>query len=178
MFKNKGLLKFVALMGLGISLLSMGSVTVNASSKPYWGHFDSKKITYHIDSTSKHYRGIFKAAVKNWETNGVIKLVNTKKKSKADIRITSVKNIKHDAPDRNNSSLFGGSIMNTQIRLSRHYIKKYNYSDTQIIQFATAELGSALGLNYVDSDNSIMGGSQTITSFDRANLKAAYKGVK
>jgi len=129
--KNKGLLKFVALMGIGVSLLGAGSVTANASSKPYWGHFDSKRITYHIDSTSKHYRGIWKQAINNWNTQGVVKLVNTNKKSKANIQMTTAKYVKGYDVGKIMFGEFAGSPTNEKITLIRSYLDKHNYTDNE-----------------------------------------------
>lgn len=178
MYKN--LIKFVTLVGIGVSLLGAGSVTAHAS-KYYGAHFDSKRITYHIDSSSKHYRGIWKSAIKNWNKQGVVKLVNTNKKSQANIRMTTVKHIKTYpwlAPEQ----LVGDSLTSVNIKIDRTYANGYKFSDKTRINLATTTIGSALGLKLNKNKNSIMNYysdySGNITSFDRANLKAAYKGVK
>jgi len=174
---HKNLIKFVTLVGIGVSLLGAGSVTAHAS-KYYGGHFDSKRITYHIDSTSKHYRGIWKAAIKDWNKQGVVKLVNTKKKSKANIRMMSVKTIKNDEPGNSYVRTFAGSYVNAKVKLNRAYFNDNHLTDELRISTAKAILGEALGLKDTNHSDSIMRLSNTITSFDRANLKAAYKGVK
>jgi len=180
--KSKWLLKFVTLMGIGVSLLGAGSVTANASSKYYDGHFDSKRITYHIDSASKHYRGIWKQAIKKWNEQGVVKLVNTNKKSKADIRMTTVKYIK-TYPWLTTKQLVGDEIASVNIKVDRTYTNDSNFSDKNRINLATVTIGQSLGLKLNKKKNSIMNyysdySMANITSFDRANLKAAYKGIK
>jgi len=178
---HKNLIKFVTLVGIGVSLLGAGSVTAHAS-KYYEGHFDSKRITYHIDSTSKHYRGIWKAAIKDWNKQGVVKLVNTKKKSKANIRMTTMKHVKGsgDSESLVTSRFLGDNVFSSaNVKLDRTKMANHHYKDIDRIILATGNIGTALGLKDNNNRNSIMGDtSNTITSFDRANLKAAYKGVK
>jgi len=104
--KSKRLLKFVTLMGIGVSLLGAGSVTANASSQPDWNNFNvytSGKgahdgwaissdyvIKYRIDSKSSHYRGIWKKAIANWNSAHSVKLVPAKKGKSAQMHMTSV----------------------------------------------------------------------------------------
>lgn len=180
MLKIKGLLKFIALMELGISLLSVGSLTASASSKAYWGHFDSRRITYHIDSTSKHYRGIFKTAIKNWNDQGIVKLVNTNKKCKANIRLTTAKYVKGYDVGKIMFGEFAGSPTNEKITLVRSYLDSNNFTNKERTNIATAYLGITLGLNSDVSGDSLYSNisENHITPFDQANLKAAYKGVK
>ncbi|KRL93051.1 hypothetical protein ACUIJQ_06755 [Levilactobacillus hammesii] len=174
---HKNLIKFVTLVGIGVSLLGAGSVTAHAS-KYYEGHFDSKRITYHIDSTSKHYRKILKSAVNDWNDQGVIKLVNTNKKSKADIRMTTAATVKHNWPGFCHIDTFDGDYMNARIKMNRKYFDENHLTDEQRTSLSEVEIGLTLGLKGNNRNNSIMGNFNHITSFDRANLKAAYKGVK
>ncbi|NLR09192.1 hypothetical protein [Lactobacillus sp. HBUAS51381] len=181
--KAKGLVKFVTLLGIGVSLMGAGSVTANASSKNYCAHFDSRRITYHIDSTSKHYRGIWKSAVKAWnKEQKVIKLKSTKSKKNADIRMTTVSKNSNKV-DYTRYWTMGDSIMNSSVRLNRHALDAYEFDNSTRVQYAISEIGFGLGLEWLGdtSKSSVMNQSQDnfhITSFDRANLKAAYKGVK
>ncbi|NLR09191.1 MULTISPECIES: hypothetical protein [Lactobacillaceae] len=181
--KLKGLLKFVTLLGIGISLLGAGGITANASKKAYWGHFDSKRITYHIDSTSKHYRGIWKSAIKNWNSQHVVKLINTNKKSNADIRLTSIAGTLKSQRYSGVNDNTGNVIIHSSMKLHRVFMDDgyYKYSTSDRISVASQALGYSLGLKLNKSAKSVMNSYQFrnhITPSDRANLKAAYKGVK
>ena len=71
---HKMLIQTIAVLGVGLGLLSIGTVTANASSKGYYGSFQSRKITYHIDSKSKHWKDNWNGAVKAWNKLHVVKL--------------------------------------------------------------------------------------------------------
>lgn len=176
---HKGLLKFVTLMGIGVSLLGVGGVTANASSKAYYGHFDSRRITYHIDSTSKHYRGIWKSAIKEWNNNqNVIKLRKAKNKKSANLRLTSRAHLKNDLVWLVNNNTAGGIFDTSYVKLSRSYFPQGQAYDKYRVMGAEQVIGSGVGLNQTN-DDSVMGTlSNKFTPLVISNLKAAYKGIK
>jgi len=181
MLKIKGLLKFVALMGIGVSLLGAGSVTANASNKPYYGSFASRKITYHIDSTSKHWKDIWKGAIDSWNSLHVVKLRAIKKASKADIRLTTKKTIKGgvtysyylDGPQGSRG------IFYSKIALNRQSLAELNETEQEVKQEALCGVGIVIGLKTNDDETSALSSYASKPSAqDKANLKAAYKGIK
>lgn len=215
MLKIKGLLKFTTLMGIGISLLGVGSVTANASkssepglnvytSEPGktagWATFSDYIITYKIDATSNHYRGIWKKAISNWNSVHFVKLVPAKKGKSAKMHMTSVSSftnltkfgeklpsnkdgysvvdagIWHDAL---NYSSWTRVIAHSHSLLNREVMNNNNYSDKQRINVATRELGYSMGLKYNHKSKSVMNADNykvAITKSDKNQLKKLYKG--
>lgn len=179
MLNHKGLIKFVTMLGIGVSLLGVGSVTANASSKPYDGSFQSRKITYHIDSTSKHWKNLWKGAIDSWNSLHVVKLRAIKKASKADIRLTTKSRFK----DGGNIDGFSmgpggrGGIFFSKLALSRSYLK--DRTDQQKAQHALGTVGQAIGLAYTnDTTSALSFRASKPSAKDKANLKLAYKGIK
>jgi len=182
MLSHKSLIKFISMLGIGVSLLGVGSVTANASSKPYVGSFSSRKITYHIDSTSKHWKNIWKGAINSWNSLHVVKLRATKKASKADIRLTTKKSIKGGGTT---SSFYTGprghgGIFSSKIALSRQSLAKLNETDAEKGQDALCGVGLAIGLkdNFHDNTSALSGYASKPNAQDKKNLQLAYKGIK
>ncbi|MFC6206939.1 MULTISPECIES: hypothetical protein [Levilactobacillus] len=178
--KNTRLIKFVTMLGLGVSLLGIGSVTANASSKPYIGSFSSRKITYHIDSTSKHWKDNWKGAIKLWNDLHVVKLRAAKKASNAEIRLTTKKYIKGgiDFSTRLSGSQGRGGLFYSKIALNRHVFAKFYPTEKQKEQMALRSVGVAIGLDYSDDPTSALALASKPSAQDKANLKLAYKGIK
>ncbi|WP_087742717.1 hypothetical protein [Levilactobacillus zymae] len=105
---KKTLIKQIAMIGaVVVGMLAFGGTTqANASSK---FHFDHRTITYHIDSTSKHYKGIWKDAINEWNSKGVLKFKASSKK-KADLRLDTRKNLK-------DNSIYTSSIVKSSATL-------------------------------------------------------------
>ncbi|WP_125681671.1 zinc metalloprotease [Levilactobacillus yonginensis] len=182
MLNRKSLIKFVTMLGIGVSLLGVGSVTANASSKPYYGSFSSRKITYHIDSTSKHWKNLWKGAINSWNSLHVVKLRAIKKASKADIRLTTKKSIKGGLTI--GSTLNGpqgvGGIFSSKVALNRKSLADLNETESEKEQDALCGVGLAIGLkeNFYDNTSALSGYSSTPNAQDKKNLQLAYKGIK
>lgn len=183
------LIKFVTLVGIGVSLLGFGGVTANASNKGYYGHFDSRRITYHIDSTSKRWQGVWKRAVSQWNNQQNVVKLSKAKKNKADINLKTrvLKDTNqycsaiHDYIPANNKM---DIILHSSMKLNRAFIATYapSMQNQRRNDMAVLAIGETLGLSYAKTGKTVMNSyhtpNTTITSLDRANLKAAYKGVK
>jgi len=176
--KNTRLIKFVTMLGLGVSLLGIGSVTANASSKPYYGSFSSRKITYHIDSTSKHWNDNWQGAIDSWNSLHVVKLRSIKKASKADIRLTTKKSIKGGLTI--SSVLSGpqgiGGIFSSKIALNRQSLAEFDEAGKE--QIALQGVGVAIGLKFSNDKTSALLYGTKPSAQDKVNLKRAYKGIK
>ncbi|MFC6208252.1 hypothetical protein [Levilactobacillus tongjiangensis] len=182
MLNRKSLIKFVTMLGIGVSLLGVGSVTANASSKPYYGSLYSRKLTYHVKASSKHWKNIWKGAINSWNSLHVVKLRATKKASNADIRLTTVKRLK------NNTYLFDpvydgfehrGSIYRIKVSMNRQALTHLNETELGKEKDALWAVGMALGLESNDDKTSALSGYASKPSAkDKANLKLAYKGIK
>jgi len=170
------------MLGIGVSLLGVGSVTANASNKPYYGSFQSRKIAYHIDSTSKHWKNIWKGAINSWNSLHVVKLRATKKASKADIRLTTKKSIKGGITI--GSTLDGpqgiGGIFSSKIALNRKSLADLHKTEQEKKSEALRGVGIAIGLkpNYDDDTSALSFRASKPNAQDKANLKLAYKGIK
>lgn len=196
--KSKRLLKFVTLMGIGVSLLGAGSVTANASSKPYWANYPSKTIPYKINSTSTHYKNIWKKAIKNWNNTKLIRLKQVKSNKKAVIHLTSLAKFSDDynqklelSPELTgatvsdsytltntiNGKVSQELIESSSVYLNREKLNNANYSDAQKVNVATREIGYAMGLSYqktglMSKDNR----NSKISKLDKSYLAKDYKG--
>lgn len=176
---KKTLIKKIAMIGaVVVGMLAFGGTTqANASSKL---HFDHRTITYHIDSTSKHYKGIWKDAIKEWNSKRVLKFKASSKK-KADLRLTTRKVVTNDAIyDFSNSFVFGNILGGTSyLKLNRSYMDKHNYAHNERVNMATSAIENGLGLDLNNDNQSHMYfGSDPITSYDVAQLKKLYAHVK
>ncbi|KRO04732.1 hypothetical protein IV54_GL000908 [Levilactobacillus paucivorans] len=176
---HKILIQAIAVLGVGLGLLGVGTVTANASSKGYYGCLQSRKITYHIDSKSKHWKDNWNGAVKAWNKLHVIKLRSIKKASKADIRLTTVKNLKGNYEMMGYTNGPGGyfGIFSSKVKLNRKAMVNYTEQDKE--RTALMGVGYAVGLNYSDDKTSALSGfADKPSAKDKANLKKAYKHVK
>lgn len=176
--KNKALLKIVTMFGVVVSLLGVGSVTASASSKPYYGSFGYRKITYHIDSTSKHWKDNWKGAINSWNSLHVVKLRAAKKASKANLRLTTKKSIKDGATI--SSVLSGpqgiGGIFSSKIALNRQSLAEFDEAGKE--QIALTGVGVGIGLKFSNDPKSALLYGTKPSAQDKANLKRAYKGIK
>ncbi|MGX6427547.1 hypothetical protein [Levilactobacillus yonginensis] len=181
MLNHKGLIKFVTMLGIGVSLLGVGSVTANASSKPYVGSFPSRKITYHIDSTSKHWKNIWQGAINSWNSLHVVKLRATKKASKADIRLKTKKNVEghHLIGGELGGPGGRGGLFFANLALNRKLMSDVHDSEKNKEMNALATVGQAIGLAGTNDHTSALSSFASKPSAkDKANLKLAYKGIK
>lgn len=176
---HKILIQAIAVLGVGLGLLSVGTVTANASSKGYYGSFQSRKITYHIDSKSKHWKDNWNGAIKAWNKLHVVKLRSIKKASKADIRFTTTKSIKGGSLAGGYSEGPGGrfGIFSAKLILNRKAMK--TETEARKENNALYAVGWAIGLKDTDDRTSALSGCVDKPSAkDKANLKLAYKGIK
>lgn len=176
---HKMLIQAIAVLGVGLGLLSVGTVTANASSKGYYGCHQSRKITYHIDSKSKHWKDNWNGAVKAWNKLHVVKLRSIKKASKADIRLTTVKSLKGNYEMMGYTNGPGGyfGIFSSKVKLNRQAMVDYTEQDKE--RTALVGVGYAIGLNYSkDKTSALSGFADKPSAKDKANLKKAYKHVK
>ncbi|MFC6275855.1 hypothetical protein ACFQET_10235 [Levilactobacillus tangyuanensis] len=180
LLKNKTLVKIVTMFGVAVSLLGIGSVTASASSKPYYGSFGSRKITYHIDSTSKHWKDNWNGAIKSWNSLHVVKLRSAKKASKANIRLTTKKSIKDGAEI--SGHLSGpqgiGGVLSSKVVLNRQVLSEFDENGKE--QIALTGVGTALGLkfNHTDNTSAMSMFASKPNAQDKKNLQLAYKGIK
>lgn len=182
---KKSLIKKIAMIGaVVVGMLAFGGTTqANASSiTPNDGHFDSRTITYHIDSASKHYKDIWNQAIKNWNSQQhVIKLRSTSGK-KAMMRLTTVKKTKNNGLlSAGINYTDGSSYLDLKVKLSRQAMDESNYSRNNRIHVAMQGIGLGVGLRSTQKNNGIMSQNvlhSNITHNDISGLKKAYKGVK
>lgn len=178
---KKSLIKQIAMIGaVVVGMLAFGGTTqANASSKE---HFNSRTITYHIDSTSKHYKGIWKDAIDEWNSKGVLKFKASSKK-KANLRLTTVFQLKHDYfyQTRAHGTLSErGYTRIVDLKLSRNFMDENNYTQNERVNLATMGIENSLGLNLSNDKQSHMyySGEKSITSYDVSQLKKLYAHVK
>lgn len=195
--KFKGLMKFVTMMGIGASLLGAGSVTANASNKGYWANYTQRTISYKVNTSSKRYKNIFKKAIKNWNNTKIVRLRPAKTNKKAVIHMTTVAEFNSqwkgvflepnlDAAT-NVDSYTWTNIINkkhsreliskSSIYLNREKLNNDQYSDKQIVNVATREIGYAMGLTYQKKGlMSKNNRNSKISKSDKKHLAKVYKG--
>lgn len=176
---KKNLIKKIAMIGaVVVGMLAFGGITqANASSN---FHFDHRTITYHIDSTSKRYKGIWKDAINEWNSKGVLKFKASSKK-KADLRLDTRKNLKDDSFYTCPNPLVWGNILSgtSHVKLNRSLLDQGNYTRDERVNVATSAIETSLGVDNVDHNKSHMYDfNLSITSYDVAQLKKLYAHVK
>lgn len=153
-------------------------------------HYPTRKITYHIDSTSKYYRQVWQQAIKNWNKQKIVKLVPVKSKKRVQIRVWTVKKLPKGLRkyaynwnyDIEYSKKYKKDLMSTSTaQLSQETMHRSYMSKLERINVATGAIGSTLGLLKSRSEWSVMGTSMqynSISKYDRQGLQRAYQGVK
>lgn len=178
---KKTLIKQIAMIGaVVVGMLAFGGTTqANAAVH----HFGTRTITYHIDSTSKHYKGIWKDAFNEWNSKGVLKFKATSKK-KAMLRATTRLHVKNDYAYSTNNLYhnFDNNYFHASTALNRSYMDSHDYTRSQRVNLATNGIEANLGLTLYDNSRSHMyDGTPSmtpITSYDVAQLKKLYAHVK
>ncbi|WP_204121439.1 MULTISPECIES: hypothetical protein [Levilactobacillus] len=93
---HKNLSRLLIVTAVFLGLLGIGNITASATNKkPYWGTYDTRRITYYSYSKTKHYKGVWNYAIKQWNKQKVVKLVKVKKVNDALIELDTA------APKRN-----------------------------------------------------------------------------
>ncbi|WP_143462496.1 zinc metalloprotease [Levilactobacillus enshiensis] len=195
--KAKESIKFITMIGIGVSLLCAGSVTANASNKGYWANYTQKTISYKIKSSSRHYKSIWGKAIKNWNNTKIVRLRSAKTNKKADIHLTTVDEFNNQwkgiflEPNLTgatsvdsytwtnivNKKASRELISKSSVYLNLEKLNSDQYSDKQIVNVATREIGYAMGLTYQKSGvMSKNNRNSQISKTDKKHLAKAYKG--
>lgn len=191
---GKRILAFVA-VGIGVMTAGLvsGVTPASASSEPTmtpsYGYFSKTTITYHITTTSKAYRSVFKQALKAWSKNGTVKFKAASQKT-AMLQLGTSRKISAKKGS-SNFSYQSDTLMNTETgetiekikkgtgQLGLKYIAKHKASRAKKVAYAVRLLGFAVGLENTNDKKSVMGGYHTSLAYaDRLGVAYAYRLIK
>ncbi|HJE86195.1 MAG TPA: hypothetical protein K8U88_01285 [Levilactobacillus hammesii] len=174
---NIKLIKKIAIASaVALGMFAFGGATQANASSP---HFDSRKITYHIDSTSKNYKGIWQDAINEWNSKGVLKFKQASKK-KAMLRMTTRKTLKDNTLwDAYAPEMWGNTYSRLTAKLNRSYMDNYSFTRKARVNAATDVIEVGLGLDLNSDKRSHMSDlNMPITAYDVAQLRKLYAHVK
>lgn len=181
---------FVVATALGVGALVSQPTNASALNIPANltkiadGRFAGQTVTYHINSTSNYYHGMWSNAVKAWAKNGTLKFKEVAKSDNPQLTLSSRANkgkyegyvvYAHSGHIGNLTSSLGPSL----VVINRDIVRDYGFHISNRTRVAETGLGKALGFKYSNSDNGIMSisglGYNSITKTDLHNLAALYK---
>lgn len=156
MIKKELLNKAIKLMTASMTAIMVISSTAYGITKdptPMNGwRYVNKKANYQVKSTSDKYKNIWAKATKEWTDNGFkwtekssskTTLSSYEDDSKSGIGVAGYCTTKYRVWD--------GHIKKNKVMLNRAVFKKYDYTDSEIVNVAEHELGHALGLAHNDA---------------------------
>lgn len=181
-------------VAVALSMFAFGGATqANASSiTPSTYHFNSRTITYHINSSSKQWKNAWVRAIHKFDKNGTIKLKATSKK-KAKITMTTVAKFKGkgatNAWDASWDTKKGTNILkHVSLRLSRKvcnegiWISEKNTVYDGKVPNAIQAIAVGLGLDNANTTKgSLLNANefhQNLSKSDKLGLAQAYANVK
>ncbi|GAX08961.1 extracellular zinc metalloproteinase [Secundilactobacillus silagincola] len=165
---------------LGAGAFVANPTTANASS---W-KFAGTTVTYHINSTSKYYNGMWKNAVKAWSKNGVVKFKSVAASDKPELTLTtrSLDNDKYGTIFVQPRTINANHEINAAyVALNRNAMKFLGLGLSDRTKVAESGMGNALGLDYTSNKHSVMYeyagdmGMSGVTKSDLNNLVNLYK---
>ncbi|WP_143462837.1 hypothetical protein [Levilactobacillus enshiensis] len=186
---RRWLMGMIVILGvIGVGLIS----PVNAQAKAQ-ANFPRKTITYHISSTGRYYQGVWQLAVKNWNRLKVVKLVETRDATTANIVLTTIKTAGKNyaytdtasyPPVENgddDSTLETTQSPNYKILLSRKMMKQFYFNKTERAGWGSTAIGDILGLRPSKNFESVMNFSSfkedKPTKYDKKNLQKLYRNL-
>ncbi|MGP4115608.1 hypothetical protein [Levilactobacillus zymae] len=189
---KNSLIKKIAVSGaVVVGMFAFGGGTSASASAvtPNDGHFASRTVTYHINSSSKHWQKVWKSAVRRFDRNGTVKLKATSKK-KAQLTLTTVAKFKDhatwDASWKGDDTT--GIRTSARLRLSRKdsndtvYIAKINTVFSGESRYPVEAIAYGVGLNHsTKNKGSLMNDNEAhinLTKADKLGLAKAYANVK
>ncbi|GEO70220.1 hypothetical protein [Levilactobacillus acidifarinae] len=189
--KNSLIKKIVVSGAVVVGMFAFGGVMPASASTvtPNNGHFASRTVTYHINSSSKHWQKVWKKAIHKFGHNGTIKLKATTKK-KAQLTLTTVAKFKNhgtwDASWSDDDAT--GVRTSARLRLSRKdcneklYIAKINTIVYGESRYPVEAIAAGVGLDHsTKNKGSLMNDNEwhsNLTKGDKLGLAEAYANVK
>lgn len=198
---KNSLIKKIAVSGaVVIGMFAFGGGTSASASAsilatPYTGHFTSRTVTYHINSSSKHWQKVWTKAIHKLNKNGTVKLKATSKK-KAKMTLTTVAKLKGNNPwdvswngkEKNGLYIFRHASLklNRKVCVKKAYFEKSNKAvDGKTMETINAMDAIAVGLgldqNTAGNDsfvNEFGWWHSNLTKADKLGLAKAYANVK
>lgn len=197
---KNSLIKKIAVSGaVVVGMFAFGGGTpasASAVTPNVGGHFASRTVTYHINSSSKHWQKVWKKAIHKFDHNGTIKLKATSKK-KAQITMTTVAKFKGkyataDWDFLRNKDDGTHVFKHVRLRLNRKVCGKQAFypNDNMVVDGQTMETVNAaeaiavgLGLNNSTTNkrslvNETGWWNGKLTKADKLGLAKAYANVK
>ncbi|WP_461243825.1 zinc metalloprotease [Secundilactobacillus muriivasis] len=171
-------MSFVVATTLGVGALVSQPTSASAASDFSKFNTSNHTVTYHINSTSNYYHGMWANAVKAWSKNGTLKFKEVAKNDNPKLTLSTEKgtqsDVKHGYANRTSYDGLG----NRTAHVVRATVKDLTLKEKTSI--AEHSLGLTLGLNKEsDSSSSIMNVHysfvNSITKTDLHNLAALYK---
>lgn len=171
-------MSFVVATTLGVGALVSQSTTASASSDFSKLNTPNHTVTYHINSTSTYYHGMWANAVKGWAKNGTLKFKEVAKSDKPQLTLSTEKGTSSDVKHNYASKTYEYS--NRTAHIVRATAKNMDFGLKERTSLAESALGTILGLDYkYGASSSIMNRNycfmNSITKTDLRNLANLYR---
>lgn len=161
---------------LGAAGFAASSTTASADSN--YEPFNGQTVTYHINSGSKYYNGMWKNAVKAWSKNGVVKFKQVAKNPQLTLSTMASDKKEGDVPGTTREYGQNGSLIRKEYVI-RSVVRNFGLDIHGRTAVAEHIMGQALGLSDASlKSSSIMNTGyffmNHVTKSDLKNLANLY----